>query len=203
MRRPELILGAVLATAWWATIGIFVSVSPSQLKDFAGPVATIIAASAAAFVAYRLGQNQIAVAVTQAAIAERNWRTANDRIVLDLFERRLEIFDGIRSIVGEVMRSGTAPDEVLNRYWQAIDRVPYFFGAEVQDFVETMRRNMIQLNLANTMMEDMLAPDRSKWVQKRHDEFSKVIEFYRASPALFGPYLQAHQRATTGAEIGK
>ena len=41
-------------------------------KDFAGPVATIIAAGAAAFVAYRLGQNQITV-------AERNWQTEMKR----------------------------------------------------------------------------------------------------------------------------
>jgi hypothetical protein len=40
-------------------------------KDFAAPIATVIASGAAAFVAYRLGQNQMMVAKAQADIAER------------------------------------------------------------------------------------------------------------------------------------
>jgi hypothetical protein len=52
--------------------------------------------AAAAFVAYRLGQNQITVAKSQADIAERNWQTGNEKVVLDLMDRRLEIYKSIR-----------------------------------------------------------------------------------------------------------
>jgi hypothetical protein len=45
------------------------------------PIATVIASGAAAFVAYRLGQNQIMVAKAQAGIAERNWHTENEKVV--------------------------------------------------------------------------------------------------------------------------
>ena len=51
----------------------------SIIRDLAGPVATIVAASAAAFVAFRLGQSQISVARLQAGIAERNWQTSNEK----------------------------------------------------------------------------------------------------------------------------
>jgi hypothetical protein len=43
--------------------------------DLAGPVATVIAAVAAAFVAFRLGKAQV-------EIARRNWQTANEKVVL-------------------------------------------------------------------------------------------------------------------------
>jgi hypothetical protein len=56
------------------------------IKDLGGPIATVIASAAAAFVAYRLGKSQIAVAKMQADIAQRNWRTANEKVVLELFE---------------------------------------------------------------------------------------------------------------------
>jgi hypothetical protein len=52
-------------------------------KDFAARIATVIASGAAAFVAYRLGQNQIMVAKAQAGIAERNWHTENEKVVLE------------------------------------------------------------------------------------------------------------------------
>ena len=83
------------------------------VRDLAGPIATVLAASAAAFVAYRLGQSQISVARTQAEIAERNWQTSNEKIVLELFERRLAIYEEIRGVIGEVTRSGKAPNDVL------------------------------------------------------------------------------------------
>jgi shikimate kinase len=71
------------------------------VKDWAGPLATVIAAGAAAFVAFRLGQNQISVARTQAEIAQRNWQTSNEKIVLELFERRLKIYEDIRDVIGK------------------------------------------------------------------------------------------------------
>ena len=108
------------------------------IKDLAAPFATVVAAAAAAFVAYRLGQSQIAVARTQAKIAERNWQTSNERIVLELFDRRLAIYEEIRSVVGSVTRSGRAPDEELFKFDKAMDRVPYFFGPEVQAYLKEL-----------------------------------------------------------------
>jgi ABC-type Co2+ transport system permease subunit len=54
-------------------------------KDFAGPIATVVAAGAASFVAYSLGKAQTAAARMQAQVAKKNWRTANEKIVLELF----------------------------------------------------------------------------------------------------------------------
>ena len=77
---------------WWTT---------PIIRDLAGPFETVIATGAAALVAYRLGQSQISVAKTQAEIAERNWQTSNEKIVLELFERRLAIYEEIRGVIGE------------------------------------------------------------------------------------------------------
>jgi hypothetical protein len=54
---------------------------------------------------------------------------------------------------------------------------------------------MIELNLANTMMQDKANPDFHKWVQKRSAEFLAVTRFYKESSPLFGPYMKAHQKA--------
>jgi hypothetical protein len=88
-------------------------IDSTTIKDFAGPLATVLAAGAAALVAYRLGQNQISVARTQAEIAQQNWQTSNEKIVLELFERRLTIYEEVRSLIGEITRSGTATNDAL------------------------------------------------------------------------------------------
>jgi hypothetical protein len=166
------------------------------IKDLAGPISTVIAAAAAAFVAYRLGQSQISVARTQADIAERNWQTSNEKIVLELFERRLAIYEQIRGVVGEITRSGTAPDDILFRYGTATDRAPYYFGQEIQDYLEAIRNHMIDLELSNSMLKNPTVPDRATWAERRKNHFLGVTDFYKETPALFKPYIQAHQRVT-------
>ncbi len=166
----------------------------TTVRDLAGPCATVIAAGAAALVAYRLGQSQISVARTQAEIAERNWQTSNEKIVLELFERRLAIYEEIRGVIGEVTRSGAAPNDVFFRYGTATDRAPYFFGQEIQDYLEAIRKHLADLELSNTMLNDPNIADRAMWAEKRKTHFLGVTSFYRDSPTLFRPYIQAHQK---------
>jgi hypothetical protein len=155
----------------------------------------VIAASAAAFVAYRLGQSQISVARTQAEIAERNWQTSNEKIVLELFERRFAIYEEIRSVIGEVTQSGAAPTDVFFRYGAATDRAPYFFGQEIQDYLQAIRMHLANLELANTMLNSQSDPDRrAMWAEKRETHFLGVTDFYKDSSTLFRPYIQAHQK---------
>jgi hypothetical protein len=169
-------------------------IDSGAIKDLAGPVATVFAACAAALVAYRLGQSQISVARAQAEIAERNWQTSNQKIVLDLFERRLAIYEATRSIIGEITRSGSAPDDILFRFGTATDRVPYYFGQEIQDYLETIRIHMIDLELSNSMLNNPTVPDRATWAERKKNHFLGVTDFYKKSPALFKPYIQAHQK---------
>src|SRR6266446_6950976 len=106
----------------------------TAVKDLAGPIATITAAVAAAFVAYRLGKSQAESARIQAQVAKRTWRTQNERIVLDLFERRILIFEGIRKVVSEALRTGQPNDAVFFEYCKAVELVPYYFGPEIEEY---------------------------------------------------------------------
>jgi hypothetical protein len=109
----EIILGALCATAFWSIVTLFTSISDSTIRDLAGPVATVLAAAAAAYVAFTLGRSQIAVAKLQAGIAKRAWQTSNEKIVLDLFEKRLAIYEEIRATITPINSSGNTTDEIF------------------------------------------------------------------------------------------
>lgn len=183
----EIIIGALLATAVWAIVAMF-SQGLSSLKDVAGPAATIFASSAAAVVAFLIGRSQIGV-------AEKNWQTANEKIVLDLFDKRLGIFEQMRAAIGEVMRSGDCTDTTLYNFDVATDRLPYFFGEEVQAYSKRIRTTMIDLQFFNKMMKNDLDPERPKWIEKQNDAWLELMDWYKKSPALFAPYLKAHQKS--------
>jgi len=199
VRRPELALGFFTASAFWSVVGLFNSIRASEIKDFAGPVATVLAACAAAFVAYRLGQNQIAVAKTQAEIADRAWQTSNEKVVLDLFERRLAIVDGIRAVVANVMATGRPSADDYFDFCRAVDRVPYFFGPEVAIYLETIRLLINEIQLDRSIIADDRSPDRTDRIKGHAERMKTLVAYYDVSKGLFGPYIQAHQRVPTAA----
>jgi hypothetical protein len=167
-------------------------------KDFAAPIATVIASGAAAFVAYRLGQNQMMVAKAQANIAERNWQTENEKVVLELMEQRLAIYKGIQEVIAEVMRTGKSDDNIFRRYLQATDQIPYLFGPEVETYLDQMRVHLADLQLGNDLVADNTSPDYQKGVELRAREFKAVVKFYEEAKPIFGPYIRAHQRVDAG-----
>jgi hypothetical protein len=192
----EIILGVACSTAFWAVVGTFATIPASMIKDLAGPVATVFAASAAAYVAFTLGRSQIAVANLQASIAKRTWQTSNEKIVLDLFERRLAIYEEIRATIMPINASGETKDDDLDRYCRSIDRVQYFFGPDVTDYLNRIRIVLINHQLACTMVSSHSTPDRHDWVYRKMEAFKEVMGFYTDAPPIFAPYIRAHQKAT-------
>jgi hypothetical protein len=88
----------------------------------------------------------------------------------------------------------SAPDDILFRFGIATDRVPYYFGQEIQDYLETIRIHMIDLELSNSMLKNPTVPDRATWAERRKNHFLGVTDLYKESPAIFKPYIQAHQK---------
>jgi hypothetical protein len=80
--------------------------------------------------------------------------------------------------------------------------VPYYFGQEIQDYLETIRMHLIGLDLSNTMLKNPTLPNRATWAEKRTKHFLGVTDFYKQSPALFRPYIQAHQKIEDVRRLG-
>ena len=68
-------------SAWFST-------HYEMLKDFAGPIATVIAAFTAAGIAWRFGRVQADIAAQQASTAALQAELANVRLQHDLYDRR-------------------------------------------------------------------------------------------------------------------
>lgn len=191
--RAELVLGFLLATAFWVIVAMFFAPT-SALSALAGPASTVLAACAAAFVAYRLGTSQVSVALAQAQIAERTWQTNNEKIVLELMERRLAIYREIRDVIAEIMRSGRSEQDTLWKYGKAIDQVEFLFGQDVQDYLEKLRVHLIDFELGCSLSCHVTNEEYREGIKIKHREFKEILRFYREAPPIFGPYIRAHQK---------
>ena len=69
------------------------------------------------------------VALAVAYIAYRQWKTARDKLRLDLFDKRFAVFMDVRKIASETMQDRPASDPALPQ--EVIARGRFLFGAEV------------------------------------------------------------------------
>jgi hypothetical protein len=164
------------------------------LKDFAGPVATIIAAGTALFVSYRIGRRQV-------DIAQRNWETSADKLRLDLFDKRMAVIDDLDTLIGEFQLSEDSNIKKvveLNRLSAKIDRL---FGSEVSDYVKELQKQFYEHhNLSGKIKRaqnknDDVAID--EMLPQQIDLVTNIEKYFDVFPGLVRDYVKMHQKSAS------
>jgi len=135
------------------------------------------------------------VGVVVAVIARRQWRTAHEKVILDLFDRRMKIYEAFRETMTDYNQGdgdlvGSQIRFRLQRLWS---EARFLFGAEVPDFIR-------EINLS-TARKDVLI--RKLGTQDRRNEDDdkeymalekKISEASMNLATLLHPYLLMDQR---------
>lgn len=141
-----------------------------------------------------------AIAVFAAFIAYRQWRTAHQRVVLDLFERRMTVYDDARSVIAEIMRDGTSTNAIFFRYGQATDRLGLLFGDEVVAYSDRVRERINMLTYHETMIRAQMGGTEVENYGRHVDESARltleISKFYDEFSALVLPYVRMTQKQT-------
>jgi hypothetical protein len=164
------------------------------LRDFAGPVATIVAAGAATLVTYRLGSNQVGIAREQARFAKANSRSTQQKLILDLFDKRWSIVTELREVIGEVLRTGNVSHEVSVKFYLAADRAAFLFGPEITSYLAKVRASLSKHKAAQADIESEIDTRRSKAADIQYREFEVIQGFNPSFDPLIAPYMQMHDK---------
>jgi hypothetical protein len=161
-------------------------------KDFAGPIATIIAASAAAFVTYKLGFNQVSIAREQAGFAKANSRSAQQKLILDLFDKRWSIVTELREVIGEV--TGKVSHDAKRQFYLAADRAGFLFGSEVTTYLARIQDSLAKHQAAGIYIDTDDDKRRGKGADVQYREFEVIQDFYTSFDPLIAPYMQMRDK---------
>ncbi|KRB61385.1 hypothetical protein ASE04_21200 [Rhizobium sp. Root708] len=129
------------------------------------------------------------VAVAVAVIAFLQWRTAHQKVVLDLFEKRLSVFTQAREAVHRVMIDGKADHVAHREILEALDGSTFIFGSDVREYLHELANTFALLNAKNAEMEI-----DARAAPERRAAFDKIIAFYRRAPELLSPYMRMDQK---------
>lgn len=117
------------------------------------------------------------------------YRTANQRVVLDLFDRRMSVFEVIGEAIGEITRAGEVTPDILNSFSRARFNATFLFGADVYVYLDELRKDMSWMETYRADLIDS-HPNREQILEQRNEVFMRIMEFYKNFEAVFSPYLQ-------------
>ncbi|MEX2649786.1 MAG: hypothetical protein WD673_12315 [Alphaproteobacteria bacterium] len=126
------------------------------------------------FVAY-------AIAFLAVAIAFGQWWTARQKLVLDLFEKRFQVYLDVRRIASEAVQIGQLSDKGSPN--EVLARGRFLFGHEVVEALQTLHKLTIDLEMKNPTAA------------------IQINEQFKTMFPLFEPYLQMTQRQPVAALI--
>lgn len=136
------------------------------------------------------------LALFAAMIAYRQWRTAHQRLVFDLFERRMRIFDDAREVLNGVIRAGDAQDHQVVEFSRVAERARFLFGDEVVLYIEDIKLAVNDLCANRLMLRSTNLPptERAKYAEDSAKCMNTIAGFYTKFPRLILPYVRMTQR---------
>jgi hypothetical protein len=98
-------------------------------------------------------------AIFVSAVGYLQWRTAEQKAALDLFERRRAIYDVIQRSVCQMLSSSAGFDlQRLAQFTEAREQAYFFFGDDVEAYLEHLRQDIIDVRSADDELKGLLDP---------------------------------------------
>lgn len=132
------------------------------------------------------------VAVIGAYIAWRQSRTAQNKLKLDLFEKRFAVYNKARNMLGEIMAKGTLSDVGLHEYGAGIREARWLMDGEVAKYLgEELWNNAVNLQTYDAELDGKPpGEERTRLVQKRADLKKWFYSQYQVLDAKVEKFLK-------------
>ncbi|QLP99569.1 MAG: hypothetical protein HZY78_04275 [Burkholderiaceae bacterium] len=132
------------------------------------------------------------VAVLGAVIAYRQWRTAQNKLKFELFDRRFSVYEASRNLLASIMTSGKAKDEEVFKFLVATREAKWLLNTDVATYLEKeLYHKAIDLQTLQAELEGVpVGEERSANVKKQSDIKKWFIAQYEVLDEKFSPFLE-------------
>lgn len=137
----------------------------------------------------------IVVSVVVAVVQYAQWRTANQKVVIDLYDRRLKVYTQLEKAIGPVLREGKATGNDLREFMIGQADAKFLFGEDVQKYLLVLRKRLAWLVSFTDEVIDR-RNNRNQLIDLKYQYLEEVIVFFDKAPDLFAPYMKLTQKNT-------
>jgi hypothetical protein len=130
-----------------------------------------------------------------ALIAYFQWRTAHQRVVLDLFDRRVAIVNEIEAAAKEILNA-VAGAQMEKPFWSFVaaeSKARFLFGADVINKLADLRADLAAAMSFSGI--DPGSPNFEALTDRKYKALQSLAGFLQnESAALFAPYIRLDQK---------
>lgn len=132
------------------------------------------------------------VAVLGSVIAYRQWRTAQNKLKFELFDRRFSVYEASRNLLASMMTSGKAKDAEVFKFLVATREAKWLLNTDVATYLwEEIYRNAIVLQTLQAELEgEPVEEERLANVTKQSEIKKWFSAQYEVLDEKFSPFLK-------------
>lgn len=132
------------------------------------------------------------LAVFGSVIAYRQWRTAQNKLKFDLFDRRFSVYEASRDLLGSIMTSGKVRDEEVFKFLLATREAKWLFNTDVAIYLEKeLYQKALDLQTLQATLDGIpVGEERSANVQKQVEIKRWFVAQYEVLDEKFSPFLK-------------
>jgi hypothetical protein len=136
----------------------------------------------------------VAVAVIAAFIGFQQFWISNEKLKLDLFDKRFAVFAAARRFLSQILQHGTfSTPEEFGQYRADIAEAAFLFGEDVADFLDEIDRRALHLwSLNETLKGTEIGPERTTLVE----EIGIEVEWLNAQLLMLRPTFEPYMKFT-------
>jgi hypothetical protein len=174
-------------------------------KDFAGPIATVIAATAAAGITLYFNRAQTRIAREQARIAKQQADLAEMRLKHDIFDRRFKVYEATRNFLVAIFRAGTVSNEELGEFVRGKETAVFLFDQETVDYLDDLYKQASLLHALSSQLSDgsglPIGTERTAIANRKSELFSWFIGQFEILVARLKPFMALDKHTASHSSI--
>lgn len=137
-----------------------------------------------------------AIATAVGVIAFMQWRTAHQKVMLDLFDRRWAVYKDVEAFLSLMISKGVRQDiKDLGAFHRVRTQAQFLFGADVHDLLARVHLAAINMSTYAAQFEHLdVGPERTAHVSAAHDEMKSLLQMSQNIEAVFADYMRMDQK---------
>ena len=134
------------------------------------------------------------IAVVTVYIAWQQWRLNERKLNLDLYDRRLKVYEEVKQILSLILRDAKASYDDLLKFYRAVSEADFLFGPEIQQYIDEIYEHGVQLEYWNKEYRDYTQQipegyDHKKVCDGMHSELMWLTHQFEPAKQKFKKYL--------------
>ncbi|MCQ1778227.1 hypothetical protein NOJ05_13550 [Neorhizobium galegae] len=128
-------------------------------------------------------------------VAFMQWRTAHQKVVLDLFDRRIAVYNKTHDFYLTIVKQGIQQELVdVSRFHHVRNEAAFLFGAEVKKLLEDFHVAVINMSSQAMMAKEIDSPEHGTYVKSAYAHMKEAMAIAASFETTFSPYLRMDQK---------